>query len=362
MRKRTKIIPIFVPHLGCPNDCIFCNQKKITSVSTSMTEEKAREIIEEHLETLDSNKFSLEISFFGGTFTGIEKSDQKKLLSVALEYKNARKIDRIRLSTRPDRIDFSIIEILKEHKVDIVELGVQSLDDEVLRLANRGHSAADVKDAVKSLKDNNFTIGIQVMPGLLGTNFLSDLQTLNQVIDLSPDFVRLYPTLVIEGTRLRELYELGQYEPLALEKATEFCKIAYILFKASGIKIIRMGLQPTDGIAWGKDVIAGPFHPAFKSIVLSSFYGDFIESHIFGKKYMNITFEISSSIISFVVGQNKSNVKKYQKHIQGKCSFKSSNIESDNVKIISEDLDGNVHIDMIDSLEYCKIESKKYRT
>lgn len=362
MSKKTKIIPIFVPHLGCPNDCIFCNQKKITNVSTSMTPEKAKDIIEEHLETLDSNKYSIEISFFGGTFTGIDKVDQKLLLNVALDYKESGRVEKIRLSTRPDRVDSSIIDLLKAYKVDIVELGVQSLDDEVLRASNRGHNAHDVIGAVERLKTAGFKVGIQIMPGLYKTNYLSDLKTLNQVIDLSPDFVRLYPTLVIKGTRLKELYENDDYTPLSVEKAVEFCKIAYVLFESRDINIIRMGLQPTDGISWGNDVVSGPFHPAFRSLVLSSLYGDYIESVLDGNEYKNAEFNVPQSLISFVVGQNKSNVARYKKYICGSMRFEPKRSNEDFIELVLKDMYGEVQRKILDLSKYCKKAAEKYRT
>jgi len=361
MSKNHKIIPIFVPHLGCPNDCVFCNQRKITNVSTNVTQAEAETIIKTHLETLDHNNTVIEISFFGGTFTGIPMNQQRSLLEVAYKYKKQGLVDYIRMSTRPDYISEEILNLLEEYSVDIVELGVQSLDEKVLIASNRGHNTKVVTNAVNLLRKFNIKVGIQIMPGLCESDFKSDLSTVNQVIKLSPDFVRIYPTLIIKNTALEEFYLNKTYNPLTLKEAVFFCKIAYAIFYSNNIQVIRMGLQATDGINWDGDIVDGPFHPAFRSLVLSELYGDMIYEYCRDKSILNLNFEISSQIISYIVGQNKSNVYRLNKLGIKKIKFKTIELDSKLVKMCWNDSKNNVYTEVIDLNEYCKKIVAKYK-
>ncbi|NTV91316.1 MAG: radical SAM protein [Clostridiales bacterium] len=265
---RHAVIPVFVPHKGCPHDCIFCNQKKISGSSTDVTSKEVKKIIEEGLATIRPGTYT-EIGFFGGSFTGIEKEKQLEFLETAGLFVVSGKVASIRLSTRPDYINEEILEYLKKNHVGTIELGVQSLDEEVLRISNRGHSIGDVVSAAKLIREFGFELGIQTMTGLPGDNAIKDLETAVKVIELRPSIVRIYPALVIRGTYMETMYNEGSYRPQQLEEAVELCAELLGMYEAEGIKVIRIGLQGNDSISSGPDseVVAGPFHPAFRQLV-----------------------------------------------------------------------------------------------
>jgi histone acetyltransferase (RNA polymerase elongator complex component) len=270
------IIPIFVPHEGCPHDCVFCNQNSITGTSTKVDANFVEETINEYLKTIKSDNAVIEVSFFGGTFTAIKMEKQVELLTVAKRFKDNNKINFIRLSTRPDYIDDKILKNLKNYSVDIIELGVQSLDDEVLLKSGRGHTAEDVEVASKLIKQYGFVLGHQIMIGLPGDNINKDIDTAKRVINLKPDICRIYPALVIKNTHMESMYLEHKFIPYTLSEAVNISKIIYIMMIANSINVIRIGLQPTEEISEGNDLVAGPFHPAFRELVEGSIYNDLI--------------------------------------------------------------------------------------
>lgn len=284
MSKRHYIIPIFVPHEGCPHDCIFCNQGRITGESlkkVSLVKEQSkvdsyfvRNTIEEYLKTIDKEDSTIEVSFFGGTFTAIPLEKQKELLEVAREYKKTGSISFIRLSTRPDYIDKKILDHLKEYTVDIIELGVQSLDEEVLLKSGRGHGVECTHEASKLILDYGFTLGHQIMLGLPYDTFEKDIYTVKKSIEMKPHICRIYPALVIKDTPMEDMYNQGTYKPYTLDEATRVGTLLYAMYEEAGVNIIRVGLQPTDNINHGGDIVAGPFHAAFREL---------IEGNIFNK-------------------------------------------------------------------------------
>lgn len=277
MNKRYYIIPIFVAHKGCPHNCIFCNQKKITNEINEITPEFVEEQISLYLSTMDRKNSYVELSFFGGSFTGIPLDYQNRLLKPALNALNNNKIDNIRLSTRPDYINEKILKNLKENKVGVIELGVQSMDSEVLKISERGHTKEDVIASSILIKKFGFKLGLQMMVGLPGDNEEKDLYTADEIIRLSPDFVRIYPALVIKDTYMEYMYNNGLYEPLSVDDCILICKKLYIKFMKNNIPIIRIGLQTTDNINVGKDVISGPFHPAIRELIESSILNDMVD-------------------------------------------------------------------------------------
>lgn len=250
--KKQYIIPIFVPHLGCPNDCIFCNQKSISGESKQVTKEDVRRIIEEHLKYVKENS-KVEIAFFGGSFTGIDEEKQNELLRTACEYIKQGKAESIRISTRPDYIDKSILKRLKKYKVKTIELGVQSANDYILKKAGRGHTFEDVKKASKLIRLYGFYLGHQMMVGLPESTHLDEINTAKQLIKLKPKMVRIYPVLVIKNTKLEKDYEEGKYKALTVVQAVETCKELVKLFAKKNIEVIRIGLQPTDTITNPQD-------------------------------------------------------------------------------------------------------------
>ncbi|WDV47664.1 radical SAM protein [Clostridiaceae bacterium M8S5] len=340
MSKKIKIIPIFVPHQGCVNDCVFCNQKKITGLSTSMTKEQVIFIIERNLKTM-SDDCQKQIAFYGGSFTAIDLTIQKELLAVAKSYKDSKRIDKIKLSTRPDYINRHILDILKENRVDIIELGVQSLDEEVLRLSNRGHSIKHVYDAVKLIREYKFTLGLQMMIGLAGDNEEKCIKTAKEFIKLKPDIVRIYPTLVLKETLLADMLSSGEYQPVNLEEAVRISAKLLMMFTFNGINVIRVGLQPTDNITEGNDVLAGPFHPAFRQLTESYIYRliideSFAENDI--KDTESISVEISSKQISNFVGNKKTNINHITKVFRiNKVNIMANNELKQEIKVYIKD-------------------------
>lgn len=274
------IIPIFVPHRGCPHDCIFCNQKKITGSIKEITALDVETTIGTYLETINKKELHsevyIEVSFFGGSFTGIPMEQQNELLEVAMKAKEAGLVDAIRLSTRPDYIDKKILDNLLKHRVDVIELGVQSMDLEVLNKAERGHTSKEVIVAANLIKKYNFKLGLQMMVGLPLDNIEKDLDTAREIISLKPDFVRIYPALIIKDTELEALYKTDKYKPLDVYEAVEICKHLYIEFANNNIPIIRLGLQTTEQISMEGDVIGGPFHPAFRELVEGAILNDLL--------------------------------------------------------------------------------------
>ncbi len=310
-------IPIFISHEGCPNDCVFCNQRKITSKNKAMSLQEVTEQIDTYYSTLDDKTY-IELAFFGGSFTGIDQRLQEKYLSLAFEYKKAGKIKAIRLSTRPDYINEDILDRLKLYEVDIIELGVQSIDEEVLKASNRGHQISHVYKAVGLIKAYGFRLGIQLMVGLPGDTKERAILSSKLTALLKPDCVRIYPTLVIKETNLLELCRQGQYIPLSLEEAVDWTKEMYQVFINMQIPVIRMGLQPTDLIAEGKEVLYGPFHPAFRQLVESAYFLDHIENKLSKQaslltKDANIKILCNPKDLSQVIGHNKSNMIKLKK-------------------------------------------------
>ncbi|MCB2292059.1 radical SAM protein [Clostridium algoriphilum] len=270
------IIPIFVPHEGCPHECVFCNQNSITGASTKVDAMYVEQTVNQYLQTINNEDAVIEVSFFGGTFTAIKTEKQIELLTVAKMFKDNNKIKFIRLSTRPDYIDDNVLQNLKNYSVDIIELGVQSMDEEVLLKSGRGHTAIDVENASNLIKQYGFTLGHQIMIGLPGDNINKDIETAKRAIDLKPDICRIYPALVIKDTHMEKMYIEHKFKPYSLSEAVNISKIIYIMMVANQIDVIRIGLQPTEEISEGHDLVAGPFHPAFGELVEGSIYNELL--------------------------------------------------------------------------------------
>lgn len=312
--KKEYIIPIFVPHLGCPNDCTFCNQKKISGQTKNVKAEDVKNTIEYYLNNFkDGNKY-IEVAFFGGSFTGIDVDKQKELLSVAYEYIKNKKIDSIRISTRPDYINKEILKMLKSYGVKTIELGVQSTNDYILNKSKRGHTFEDVKKASKLIRRFGFTLGHQMMVGLPESTRQDEIKTAKDLIKLKPKIIRIYPVLVISGTQLEEDYKNGEYEPLNVEQAVEISKELLILFASKHINVIRIGLQNTNEITDpnnpNSQVVAGPYHPAFRQLVESALWYDAISEKI---KKININIkdvqiDANPYDINNIIGHKRCNV------------------------------------------------------
>ena len=310
------IIPIFVPHLGCPNDCTFCNQKKISGQLKNITENDVRDTIDFYLENFKEKDSYKEVAFYGGSFTGINEELQEKLLKVVYEYIKEKKIDGIRISTRPDYIDNRTLKRLKKYKDKTIELGVQSTNDYILKKCKRGHTYNDVIKASKLIRRYRFTLGHQMMIGLPESSESDDINTAKDLIKLKPKIVRIYPVLVIKDTQLEEEYNKGEYEPLTVNQAVERCKELCYLFGKKKIKVIRIGLQSSETISspnkQTSEVVAGPYHETFRQLVESSIYYDTIVEKIkkFNAKVKEIEIIVNPQNVNNVVGYKRENIEK----------------------------------------------------
>ncbi len=313
MAKKVYIIPIFIPHRGCPHDCIFCNQKRIAGTEEEPTGEEVEGTIINYLSTFPQGDQLREIAFYGGSFTGLPINKQQELLTPASKYVKTGEVDGIRLSTRPDYISQEIIDILKGYGVTTIELGVQSTNEDVLTLSNRGHCKDDVDKAVRLIKDNQLKLGLQMMVGLPGDSPKSIYQTVADFIHYKPDFVRVYPTIVIKDTGLEELFQTGEYKPFSLEECVVLCKEVLTSFEDNKIPVIRLGLQSTEEITYGKSIVAGPYHPAFREMVETEIFRGLIEnqfSKLENSQLRNVTIYCNEREASKVAGFKQSN-KKY---------------------------------------------------
>ena len=319
MSKHHYIIPIFVPHEGCPHNCVFCNQETITGNTQKVDGEFTRNLINQYLKTIKKENSIVEVSFFGGTFTAISLEKQRELLSVAKEYKDKEIINFIHLSTRPDYIDDEILTNLKNYSVDVIELGIQSLDEEVLMKSGRGHSKEDVERASKLIKEYGFILGHQIMLGLPGDNFQKDIETARKSIAMKPDIYRIYPALVIKNTPMEKMFKSGTYKPYELYEAVKIAKVIYSMVIANNINVIRVGLQPTEEINEGGELVAGPFHPAFRELVEGSIYNDMILEEIF-----DINKELVIKINEKDISKLYANKKKFFNDI--KKQFRTQNV------------------------------------
>jgi radical SAM enzyme (TIGR01210 family) len=314
--KKQYIIPIFVPQLGCPNDCIFCNQKSISGQKKMITKEDVKKTIDYYLANFKDKNANVEVAFYGGSFTGIELQTQEDLLSVAYEYIQNKKINSIRVSTRPDYIDKERLKLLKKYKVKTIELGVQSANDYILKRSNRGHNFESVKKASKLIRWHGFTLGHQMMVGLPESTRLDEINTAKELIKLKPKIVRIYPVLVIKNTKLAKEYEEGIYTPLTVVQAVEICKDLVQMFHKKKIEVIRVGLQNTDEITDpsnpNSEVVAGPYHPAFRQLVEANIWYDVIVSKIkkLNVKVKEVEVTVNPIDANNVIGHKKENVEK----------------------------------------------------
>lgn len=332
LRRRKLIIPVFVPHMGCPHDCCFCNQRTISGQTEPPTEGDVRRIIDSYKSIMD-HYGSVEIAFYGGSFTAISASQQEMYLKTAR--------DRVgcdvpfRVSTRPDCIDLPTLELLRKYGVATIELGAQSMRDDVLKASGRGHTVEDTVRASALIKQEGFTLGIQTMLGLPHSDREAELCTAEQVIDLKPELVRIYPTVVLEGTALERMYKEGKYKAMTLEAAVDISAAIIPEYEKNGITVIRTGLQSSDNISEDGKITAGPYHPAFGELVRSrialnwlcgripdpalhpefrenefrkdlSFYGNHVKI-VFSGDRLNI--HVPAKLVSQFVGQHHCNIK-----------------------------------------------------
>lgn len=303
MPKR-RIIPLFIPHAGCPNQCVFCDQRKISGANTPVTPEQVSSEIERSLSLAGA---PCELAFYGGSFTAMDPSVQRELLAAARPFVESGAVARIRLSTRPDAVTPEICAMLREYGVSTVELGCQSMDETVLQKSRRGHTPGDTKRAVACLKEWGFSVILQMMTGLPGDMGPQSVETAKQLIALRPDGVRIYPTVVLRGTELEAMMHAGDYTPQTVAEAVDLCASLYALFLEDNIPVIRVGLNPTEDLSGG-EAVAGAYHPALGELVLSELYRRRAERLLRDAgPGSDAILEVHPSRVSVMVGQHRRN-------------------------------------------------------
>lgn len=336
MSARESIIPVFVPHLGCPNDCVFCNQRRISGAQEPATAETVKIAIE-NAAALPHSGVKRQLAFYGGSFTAIPVCQQLSLLGAAKEYLDRGEIDSVRLSTRPDAIDGEILKRLKAFGVETIELGAQSLDEDVLLLSGRGHTAKDVEDASRLIRAAGFKLILQMMTGLPGDSEEKTVGTVRKIIALKPDGVRIYPTVIVRDTALFDNWQAGRYKEHTVEDAVKICAKIVPMFNEAGIPIIRLGLNPTEELSGGA-AAGGAYHPALGELVKSRILREKAEKLLEGTKPgSELAIYVSPALVSQMTGQHRCNVS----YLMEKYSLKGLKIkpkELDLGKIVIEKL------------------------
>lgn len=328
MSKRHANISIFVPHVGCPNKCSFCNQRYITGQCKAPRPSDVSKAVETAVNSPNYNPQNTEIAFFGGSFTAINREYMEKLLKIAYKYVEGGMVSGIRLSTRPDAIDEEILELLKKYGVTAIELGAQSLNNRVLKLNNRGHNVNHIYAASQLIKDHGFELGLQIMTGLYADSDQSTLRTAQKILEIKPDTIRIYPTIVLKDTDLAALYLDGKYKPQTLSEAVSLSAKLWSIFEENGIRVIRMGLHSIDEKAY----IAGPWHPAFSELCQSEILLAKALKELNSKG--NYIIYVQKSDVSKMIGQKR-------------CNLKHLESNGFNCKVQTDDSLGNLEIKIV---------------
>jgi len=310
-------IPVFMPEMACPFRCVFCNQQKISGHTQNPDFQEVTNAIRTYLSSFKAGERHVDVGFFGGTFTGIPTNIQENYLKTVQPFLDTGEVQGIRLSTRPDYITGEILARLKKYRVSTIELGAQSLDDTVLRAARRGHTVQQVEKAAALIHTAGFDLGLQMMIGLPGDTLEKAMATAQKIIDLGASNTRIYPTLVIKETVLYRWYQQGKYKPLSLEEAVAWSKQLLLKFEDSGVRVIRLGLHPSEGLLDGSERVAGPFHPSFRELVLTEIWHDLLVTMLRNNTMAQadtcamrgIEIEVSSKEINYAVGYGGKNKK-----------------------------------------------------
>lgn len=309
------IVPIFIPNQGCPHRCVFCDQEKITSQPARPVDgQRVRELLDHaRRSALFCARKHREIAFYGGTFAGLPEKTIREVLGVVASYLQEGIFHSVRVSTRPDSLDEKKAALLKGLGVSTVELGTQSMDDEVLRMTRRGHSALDTERTVDLLKHRGFRVGIQLMPGLPGDSAERFSATVQKVIRMKPDMVRLYPVVVIRGTELAQWFESGEYQALALEEAVRICAESCLRLEEAGIPVIRIGLMASASLREKGQVMGGPWHESFGHLVRSEIYQRRIGAFLPGPgEAKRISIRIPSKDIALLRGHRNEGIRRIE--------------------------------------------------
>ena len=324
MKTRHYTIPIFIPQLACPFQCVFCNQEKITSRGHIPDVNEVRSIIDEHLSTFPKGNKHIEIGFFGGNFTGITFEEQEKYLQIAQSYLEKGIVNGMRLSTRPDYIDEKVLELLKKYGVTTIELGAQSMDNDVLIQSSRGHTAEDVEKASGMIISAGFRLGLQMMVGLPGDTLEKSVFTARKIIGLGARETRIYPVLVIKGTKMAEWYDQGKYAPLSMEEAVFWVKTILPLFEEAGVEVTRVGLHSSAGLLSGKDIVAGPFHTSFRELAMTEVWWDRLNVLLKEETKDKISISVYPSQYNFAIGYYGKNRKRLLNNFKEVIFLKNS--------------------------------------
>ena len=307
--KKHSNIPIFIPELACPHQCVFCDQEKISGTYSIPQPADVKDIVERYLETIPENR-TIDIAFFGGSFTGLSVDLQEQYLKEAFKFIKNRKVSGIRLSTRPDYINEPILELLKKYSVTTIELGAQSTSQEVLNESGRGHTVENIRDASNLICKYGCELGLQMMIGLPGDSYERSIQTAKDIVSLGACNTRIYPAIVVKHTAMEKLYQSGKYSPLTLEQAVEWTKDIVHIFEENNVSILRMGLHPSDELVTGKSLIAGPFHASFKEMVMTQIWKELIDMElqsINSNFSNNIKITVSDRQIHNAIGYRQTN-------------------------------------------------------
>jgi len=299
-------IPIFMPEIACPFRCIFCNQEAISACQQLPSPESAEAIIRRNLQSIPKGNNHVEIAFFGGNFTGLPVDNQLEFLRLAYSFLKKGDVHGIRISTRPDYISHEVLSRLADHGVTSIELGAQSMDDEVLHQSGRGHTSDCVRKAAKHILDHGFKLGLQMMIGLPADTEEKSIATASAIISAGAHETRIYPCLVIEKTALEKAYITGKYQPMQLAKAVELAAKLGVMFEQNGVKVIRYGLHPSESLNAG-GYIAGPYHPSFKELVMTRIWKNIFEQYAEWPSISSILLTTAPSEINFAAGHKATN-------------------------------------------------------
>jgi len=302
-------IPVFIPELACPFQCAFCNQRKISGHIAVPDSDEIIKTVNNHLATFPKGDNHVEIGFFGGSFTGLPLLEQENFLKLAKPYLDQGLIQGIRLSTRPDYINKEVLNLLMQYGVTTIELGAQSFDQEVLKQSYRGHTPGQTTESANMVLKQGFDLGLQMMIGLPGDTLEKALMTAKTIIALGATNTRIYPTVVIKDTALHYWYNTGKYKPLSLDEAVEWTKHLLPLFEKTGVKVIRTGLHPSEGLLSGVELVDGPFHPSFKELVLTEIWYDKLKE-IKANSSKSITIHVPPREINYAIGYQSKNRKR----------------------------------------------------
>ncbi|MGE4353111.1 MAG: elongator complex protein 3 [Oscillospiraceae bacterium] len=332
---RASIIPIFIPHIGCPMNCVFCNQRRISGSLLPATPEDVQKQLQMGLEKLPEGRRP-QVAFYGGSFTAIPAPEQEALLKAAHAFILSGRVESLRVSTRPDAIDDERLARLWRYGVRTVELGSQSMDDAVLRKSNRGHTARDTENAAARIRKWDFQLILQMMTGLPGSSFEKDLASARKIAALRPDGVRIYPTVIVKDTALYDMWRRGEYAAHTVPDAVSLCAEIVPIFEDAGIPVIRLGLNPTEELSGGS-AAAGAYHPALGELVLSRMYLNRLRPEL--QKYRgakSLLISVHPTRISVMVGQNRGNISAICSEFGiGNVKVVGNEVEKNDIRVVS---------------------------